>query len=96
MQNDEQMSEVQTDGISNNGRREDAWPTARVSKRVYSCCQIVAWADEQWLAWFEATQEDSRLVDNMTGRPQLAEGDREGVLVPVRLRQQQVPWYRHS
>ena len=38
---------------------------------VYNCCQIVEWADEQWLAWFEATEEDSRLVDNMTGRSQI-------------------------
>ena len=63
---------------------------------VYNCCQIVEWADEQWLAWFEATQEDSRLVDNMAYRPQVDEGDCEGALVPVRLRRRQVPWYRHS
>ena len=63
---------------------------------IYTCCQISAWADEQWLAWFEATQEDSRLVDNMTGRPQFDDSDIEGVLVPIRLRQRQVPWYRHS
>jgi hypothetical protein len=63
---------------------------------VYNCCQIVEWADEQWLAWFEATEGDSRLVDNMTGRSQISEGENEGVLVPVRLRRQQVPWYRHS
>ena len=61
---------------------------------VYTCCQIVAWADEQWLAWFEATKEDSALVDNMTGLSQVDEGDSEGVLVPVRLRRRQVPWYR--
>jgi hypothetical protein len=63
---------------------------------VYNCCQIVAWADEQWLAWFEATDGDSRLVDNMTGPSQISEGESEGVLVPVRLRRQQVPWYKHS
>jgi hypothetical protein len=28
---------------------------------VDTCCQIAAWADEQSLAWFEATTEDSRL-----------------------------------
>jgi hypothetical protein len=61
---------------------------------VYTCCQIVAWADEQWLAWFEATKEDSALVDNMTGPSQVDEGDSEGVLVPVRLRRRQVPWYK--
>ena len=63
---------------------------------VYNCCQIVEWADEQWLAWFEATEGDSRLVDIMTGRSQVDEGESEGVLVPVRLRRRQVPWYRHS
>ena len=62
---------------------------------VYSCCQIAAWADEQWLAWFDATQEDSRLVDNVTGRAQVDDSDRESVFVPVRLRRQQVPWYRN-
>ena len=62
---------------------------------VYTCCQIAAWADEQWLAWFEATQEDSSLVDNMTARAQVEEDDCEGVLVPVRLRRRQVPWYKH-
>src|SRR5690348_6264650 len=61
---------------------------------AYSCCQIVEWADEQWLAWFEATKEDSALVDNMSGPSQVDEGDSEGVLVPVRLRRRQVPWYR--
>jgi hypothetical protein len=63
---------------------------------LHSCCQIVEWADEQWSAWFEATEEDSTLVDNMTGRSQIDEGENEAVLVPVRLRRQQVPWYRHS
>ena len=63
---------------------------------VYTCCQIVGWADEQSLAWFEATEEDTRLVDNTTGLLQIDEGDSEGVLVPVRLRRRQVPWYKHS
>jgi hypothetical protein len=58
---------------------------------AYNCCQIVEWADEQSLAWFEATEEDSALVDNMTGPFQ---GDSEGVLVGVRLCRRQVPWYR--
>lgn len=62
---------------------------------VYNCCQIVQWADEQCLAWFEATEGDSTLVDNMTGRSQVDEGESEGVLVPVRLRRRQVLWYRH-
>jgi hypothetical protein len=36
---------------------------------VYTCCQIAKWANEQWLAWFEATQEDSKVVDDVTSRP---------------------------
>ena len=63
---------------------------------VYNCCQIVEWADEQCWAWIEAAEGDSRLVDNMTGRTEVDEGESEGVLVPVRLRRRQVPWYRHS
>jgi hypothetical protein len=55
---------------------------------VYTCCQISQWADEQWLAWFKATQEDQ----DVTIRPEFSEP--ELVLVPVRLRRQQVPWYR--
>jgi hypothetical protein len=31
-----------------------------LQKGVYTCCQIAAWAHEQWLAWFEATNEDAR------------------------------------
>jgi hypothetical protein len=64
--------------------------------RVYSCCEIVEWADEQSLAWVEATAEDNRLIDNMTGWPEVADSDIDGVLVPVRLRRRQVPWYRRS
>ena len=31
---------------------------------VYTCCQIADWADEQWLAWFEATQQDNKADRN--------------------------------
>jgi hypothetical protein len=61
---------------------------------AYNCCQIVEWAEEQWLAWLEATMEDSTLADNMTGPSQVDEGDSEGVLFPVRLRRRQGPRYR--
>ena len=60
---------------------------------AYSCCQIVEWADEQWLAWFEATQEDNKRVDDSILRPEFGEDGL--VLVPVRLRRRQVPWYRN-
>jgi hypothetical protein len=35
-------------------------------RRVYTCCQIVGWADEQWLAWVEAAVEDGKSVDDAT------------------------------
>jgi hypothetical protein len=60
---------------------------------IYTCCQIAEWADEQWLAWLQATQEDSERVNDVTSRPEL--DDEEAVLVPVRLRRRQVPWYRN-
>jgi hypothetical protein len=34
--------------------------------RLYSCCEIAAWADEQWLAWLEAAQQDGEDADNIT------------------------------
>ena len=78
--------------ISNNCRCEDSRLTARVSKRrVHLVPDRVAWADEQCLAWFEATQ-DSRLVDNITGRrPSSMTVILKACLVPVRLRRRQVP-----
>jgi hypothetical protein len=32
---------------------------------VYACCQIVTWADEQWLAWAEAAQQDGKSADDI-------------------------------
>lgn len=64
-----------------------------VQSAVYTCCQIAKWANEQWLAWFEATQEDSKVVDDVTSRPGI--DDSECVFVPIRLRRQQAPWYRN-
>jgi hypothetical protein len=60
---------------------------------IYTCCQIAQWADEQWLAWFKATRADFNRVDDVTGGPEL--GEAEALLVPVRLRRPQVPWYRN-
>ena len=57
---------------------------------IYTCCQIAEWADEQWSAWFEATQEDGKSVDEVTRRPEF--GEAEAILVPVRFRRAQVPW----
>jgi hypothetical protein len=59
---------------------------------IYTCCQVSDWADEQWLAWFEATQQDGRRMDALTSRS-LDESD--AVPAPVRFRMPQVPWYRN-
>ena len=32
---------------------------------VYTCCQVVAWADEQWLAWVEAAEQDGKSPDDI-------------------------------
>ena len=32
----------------------------------YNCCQIAAWADEQWLAWLEAAHQDGKPADDIT------------------------------
>ena len=58
---------------------------------VYTCCQIAEWADEQSLAWFEATQEDGKRTDRVTEPLEL---EAEAVLVHVRSRRPQVPWFR--
>jgi hypothetical protein len=60
---------------------------------VYTCCQISQWADEQRLAWFEAIQQDGKLIDDITIPRDLSES--QAVLVPVRLRRAQVPWHRN-
>jgi hypothetical protein len=62
--------------------------------RVYTCCQITEWADEQWLAWVEATQQNTQLIDDASIRPEFNES--EVMLVPVRLCRQQVPWFRNT
>ena len=60
---------------------------------IYTCCQVAEWANEQWWAWFKATQEDAEHADELTGRPEVA--DAEAFLVPVRFRRP-VPWFRHA
>ena len=60
---------------------------------IYTCCQITEWANEQWSAWFEAIQEDSMRVEDMSSQCEFDDGD--AMFVPVRLRRQQVPWYRN-
>lgn len=54
----------------------------------YNCCQIAAWADEQWLAWLEAAHQDGKSADDVT-RP-LECDDAEAVVVPIVVR------YKHN
>jgi hypothetical protein len=42
---------------------------------IYTCCQIVVWADEQWLAWIQAAEEDGKAVDDVTTPLESAEGE---------------------
>jgi hypothetical protein len=58
--------------------------TLSLPSGIYTCCQVVAWADEQWQAWLEAANEDGKQVDDVT-RP-LERVETEAVLVPVRIR----------
>jgi hypothetical protein len=55
-------------------------------RSTYACCQTTEWALEQQLAWAEARQEKCSAVE---------EEEEQGVLVPVRLRQQSI-WKRRS
>lgn len=57
---------------------------------LYTCCQIARWADEQWLAWLDAAQEDLTRADRVVAAG--LEGP-EDVFVYVRLRQ---PKRRHA
>ena len=50
---------------------------------LYSCCQITAWADEQWLAWLVAAEQDGKWADDVT-RPLECE-DTEAV-APIAMR----------
>jgi hypothetical protein len=56
---------------------------------IYTCCQIVAWADEQWLAWVQAAEEDGNWADDVT-RP-LESAEEETAIIPLRLRRWQDP-----
>lgn len=58
---------------------------------VYTCCQITAWAYEQWSAWFEAINRDANFSNEVTANAELQP---EAAVVPVRFRQP-VPWFRN-
>ncbi|MBV8553455.1 MAG: hypothetical protein JOY54_19330 [Acidobacteriaceae bacterium] len=51
---------------------------------IYTCCEVVQWADEQWLAWRQAGVEDGKPADEVT-RPLEVEQS-EAVFVHVRMR----------
>jgi hypothetical protein len=63
-----------------------------LERGIYTCCQIALWADEQALAWLEATQANGNGANGVIGIAEQYEP--EAILVPIRLRQSQVPWYR--
>jgi len=44
---------------------------------IYACCQVVAWADEQWLVWAEAAEEDGSPVEQVTKPLEYADPERE-------------------
>jgi hypothetical protein len=50
---------------------------------IYTCCQVVQWADEQWVAWQEAACEDGKPAEEVT-RPLEFQPDVQ--FVPVRVR----------
>lgn len=60
---------------------------------IYTCCQVAEWADEQTLAWFEATREDCN-PDHESANV-LEFDETEALLVRVRARRPQVPWYKN-
>ena len=53
---------------------------------IHTCCQVVQWADEQWLAWREAAAQDGRPVDEVTRPLEISESD--ALFVPVHNRSQ--------
>jgi hypothetical protein len=56
--------------------------------RVYCCCQVVAWADEQALARLEAAQEDGKSLDETTKPSEISATAPELVAVRLRLYKQ--------
>ena len=55
---------------------------------LYTCCQVVAWADEQWLAWAEAAAEDGKSEEDATKPLEVIESPD---IVRVRLRLNREP-----
>jgi hypothetical protein len=55
----------------------------------YACCQVVQWADEQWLAWHEAGSADGKVLADVTAPLEMNQA--EPVFVPVRVRKPNDP-----
>jgi hypothetical protein len=60
---------------------------------IYTCCQIAQWAQEQWSAWTQATEEDTSYRYDGSVSAEL--GNEEAVLVPVCCRRA-VAWFRSA
>jgi hypothetical protein len=59
------------------------------AERLYSCCQIARWADEQWLAWLQAIREEAEAASARNSAVDSV--DPEAALVYVRKRRQLSP-----
>ena len=53
---------------------------------MYSCCQVVQWSEEQWLAWREAAREDGKTIEEFTQTLESREPEKVFVKVPKRSR----------
>ena len=58
---------------------------------IHTCCQIVAWADEQWLAWAEAAAESGKSMDEISWPSQYANAT--DVFMSIRIQEFQDPCY---
>ncbi|MBV8811697.1 MAG: hypothetical protein JO033_23765 [Acidobacteriaceae bacterium] len=54
---------------------------------IYTCCQVVHWADEQRLAWLNAAKQDGKIAEDVMRRLGLSEPAGEFVHLRSRRRQ---------
>jgi hypothetical protein len=55
---------------------------------TYTCCQVVHWADEQWLAWQLAACEDGKTPEEVTNPLEIKP---DALFVPVHVRKPKPP-----
>lgn len=58
----------------------DAWVLGfeeEFASGIYTCCQVVQWADEQWLAWLNAAEQDGKVAEDVTRPLEISEPARE-------------------